>query len=348
MDNGLNLVNAQGTTAHIKRSGAKTGAFAAFSAPGAVAVTREARMKILVTGAGVIGCHTVRQLAEQGHDVTLVDVAPNMPAVTSIVDLSKVPLVNCDVTDIAAIENVLTSRGVERVIHTAALMTAACRADPRRGLQVNAFGTTNLLDCARRGMIDRIVLSSSNVVEAPSTSVYALSKYLSEQVTKMYRQSYGVKAVSLRYAAVFGAWNGPPTSIPARLMRMMVDAAVQKKPAVIEDPLFIWKGVDSFVDARDCAAANVAAALADNPVTAVYDVAPAKGLAFEEIVSAIHSRFPDFNVDYRVTTDKGFAGYPVKDQVQVDNEAAKREIGFTPRFSIRDTVDETARFAPQA
>ena len=58
---------------------------------------------------------------------------------------------NCDVTDAAAIESLLTSRRIERVIHTAALMTAACRADPRRGLQVNVFGTTNLLDCARRG-----------------------------------------------------------------------------------------------------------------------------------------------------------------------------------------------------
>ena len=62
-------------------------------------------MRILVTGAGVIGCHTARQLSEQGHDVTLVDVAPNMTAVKSIVDTEKVPLVNCDVTDNSAIEN---------------------------------------------------------------------------------------------------------------------------------------------------------------------------------------------------------------------------------------------------
>lgn len=304
-------------------------------------------MRILVTGAGVIGCHTARQLSEQGHDVTLVDVAPNMTAVKSIVDIEKVPLVNCDVTDNSAIENLLATRRVERVIHTAALMTAACRADPRRGLQVNVFGTTNLLDCARRGLIDRVVLSSSNVVETPSTSVYALSKSLSEQISGMYRRSYAVAVVSLRYAAVFGAWNGPPTSIPARLMRLMVDAALQRRPAVIEDPMLIWRGVNSFVDARDCAAANVAAALAENPVTGVYDVAPAQGLAFDEIVAAIQSRFPDFKVDYRVTTETGFAGYPVRDKVSVDSATAKREINFSPRFSIVDTVDETARFAPQ-
>jgi UDP-glucose 4-epimerase len=130
-------------------------------------------------------------------------------------------------------------------------------------------------------------------------------------------------------------------------MRLMVDAALQRRPAVIEDPMLIWRGVDSFVDARDCAAANVAAALAENPVTGVYDVAPAQGLAFDEIVAAIQSRFPDFKVDYRVTTETGFAGYPVRDKVSVDSATAKREINFSPRFSIVDTVDETARFAPQ-
>jgi UDP-glucose 4-epimerase len=304
-------------------------------------------MRILVTGAGVIGCHTARLLAEQGHDAVLVDVAPNLQAVSSIIDTDAVPLERVDVTDPVAIDGLIGARGIQRVIHTAALMTAACRADPRRGLQVNVLGTVNLLDCARRSLIDRVVLSSSNVVEAPSTSVYALSKSMAEQATAMYRRSYNVAAVSLRYAAVFGAWSGPPTSIPTRLMRMLVESAVRRQTAVIEDPLFIWRGVDSFVDARDCAAANAAAVLAESPVTGVYDVAPAQGLAFDEIVSAIRQRYPDFTIDYRVKAETGFAGYPVKDAVAVDSATAAREIGFSPRFSIGDTVDETARFVAQ-
>lgn len=305
-------------------------------------------MRILVTGAGVIGCHTARLLSEQGHDVIVADVAPNMQAVGSILDTDAVPLEKIDVIDPAAIDGILSARKIERAIHTAALMTAACRADPRRGLQVNVFGTVNLLDCARRGLIDRVVLSSSNVVEAPSTSVYALSKSMAEQATAMYRRSYNVTAVSLRYAAVFGAWSGPPTSIPARLMRTLVESAVRKETAVIEDPMFVWRGVDSFVDARDCAAANVAAVLADKPVTGVYDVAPARGLAFEEIVSAIRQRYPDFSIDYRVKAETGFAGYPVKDSVAIDSATAAREIGFSPRFSIGDTVEETARFVARS
>jgi nucleoside-diphosphate-sugar epimerase len=305
-------------------------------------------MRILVTGAGIIGAHTARVLHAAGHDVRLLDVAPNLTAVRSIVDLDAIPLLKADVTDSDALQALLQSNRIERVVHTAALMTAACRADPRLGLHVNVFGTTTVLDCARRGLVDRVVLSSSNVVEAPSTSVYALSKMLSEQVTNMYRDSYGVKALSLRYGAVFGTWSGAATSLPARLMRVLVEAAVAGKPAVINDPLLTWQGVDSFVDARDCAEANAAAVLAEAPVTAIYDIAPGKGLAFDEIVAAIKERFPKFEVDHQVKTQTGFAGYPVKHAVTVDNGPAAKELGFTPRYSIGATVDEAIRFISSA
>jgi nucleoside-diphosphate-sugar epimerase len=301
-------------------------------------------MNILVTGAGVIGCHTARLLHERGHAVVLLDVAPNLPAVESIVDTRAVPICNADVTDMAAVEALLKERRIECVVHTAALMTAACQANPHRGIQVNVMGTTAILDCARRGLISRVVQSSSNVAEAPATSVYSLTKMVSERVSTMYRTSYGVRVVSLRYGAVFGAWNGPATSLPARLLRLLVDAAVKRQIAVIDDPLLLWRGVDSFVDARDCAAANVAAVLADNPATGVYDVAPAKGLAFDEIIDAVHQRYPDFKTDFRATTETGFAGYPMKSAVSVDAETTEKEIGFKTRYAIGDTVEEAARF----
>lgn len=302
-------------------------------------------MNVLVTGAGVIGCHTARLLHEQGHSAVLLDVAPNMEAVASIIEPQAISIAKLDVTDSEALEALVKEKSIEHVIHTAALMTAACRQNPYRGINVNVMGTTAILDLARRGLVSRVVHSSSNVVDALETSVYALSKCLSERVARMYRASYGVETVSLRYAAVLGAWKGPPTSIPARLLRLLVDAAVQHRTAVIDDAMLIWQGVDSFVDSRDCAAANVAAVVAEKPVTAVYDVAPPKGLAFGDIIAAIKQRYPNFKTDFQVTTEKGFAGYPVKTEIKIDTSTAQREIGFTAQYSIGDTIEEAARFA---
>jgi nucleoside-diphosphate-sugar epimerase len=59
----------------------------------------EVAMRILVTGAGIIGSHTARILRERGHDVRLVDIAPNLTAVGSLLDLKEIPLLKADVTD---------------------------------------------------------------------------------------------------------------------------------------------------------------------------------------------------------------------------------------------------------
>ena len=187
-----------------------------------------------------------------------------------------------------------------------------------------------------------MVLSSSNVVDAPSTSVYALSKMLSEQVSNMYRASYGVKTVSLRYGAVFGIWKGAATSLPARLIRLLVEAAVAGKPAVIDDPLLIWQGVDSFVDARDCAEANVAAVLAENPVTAIYDIALSHGLAFDEIAAGRQKCFPS-STHYQVKL-KPVCRISRQTSGQGRQRPSRERARLQPRYSIGATVDEAIRF----
>ena len=41
-------------------------------------------MNVLITGAGLAGCHSARALAERGHQVMLFDVAPNVEYVRSV------------------------------------------------------------------------------------------------------------------------------------------------------------------------------------------------------------------------------------------------------------------------
>ena len=75
-------------------------------------------MRILVTGgAGYIGSQTARRLVAAGHEVTIVD------------DLGRghrgavgdLPLVVGDVRDRALVGSILAGRGIEAVIHFAAL-----------------------------------------------------------------------------------------------------------------------------------------------------------------------------------------------------------------------------------
>ena len=90
-------------------------------------------------------------------------------------------------------------------------------------------------------------------------SIYAATKVTAEHLGLLYRDLYGVSTVSLRYAAVISAWSGPGTSVPGRVLFTLVAAAQIGETAVISDHFMVWRGGDEFIDARDCAYANVAA-----------------------------------------------------------------------------------------
>ena len=69
----------------------------------------------------------------------------------------------------------------------------------------------------------------------------------------------------LRYAAVLGNWAGPNNSIPGRLIRAVGAAKKNGGRLLIDDNTLVWNGGEEFIDARDCAYANVAALQAASP-----------------------------------------------------------------------------------
>jgi len=235
----------------------------------------------LITGAGVIGCHTARLLAARGGRVLLLDLSPARDAINTIVKDPLVSVVQCDVTDFHALRELVSTRQVTEIVHTAALLSTAIRKDILAGVRVNVMGATNVLEVARQLGVERVVLASSTIVGYPAfgdlkgeffpedfplksvanrpDSIYAATKVTVEHLGLLYRDLYGVSTVSLRYAAVISAWSGPGTSVPGRVLSMLVAAARTGEAAVISDPFMVWLGSDEFIDARDCAYANVAA-----------------------------------------------------------------------------------------
>lgn len=197
-------------------------------------------MTTLVTGAGVIGCHTARLLAQRGESVLLADVAPALAAIATIVDDPRVRIEVADVTDFARLTRLVESHGVRRIVHTAALLSTAIRQDPVKGVEVNVMGTAHLLEIARLHRLERVVIASSTTVGYPvfgdfegdslpedfslksirhrPGSIYVATKVAAEHLALLYRDLYGVNTVSLRYAAVISAWSGPGTSVPARVL----------------------------------------------------------------------------------------------------------------------------------
>lgn len=179
------------------------------------------RRRVLVTGgAGFIGSHLTEALLELDADVTVFDdlsggAAANLPTATNL------KLIHGSVLDEAAVANAVA--GVDTIFHLAARVSVPQSVtDPKAYHDVNATGTVNVLEAARKGGVRRLVYSASssaygNALELPKVetmaerpqSPYAAAKLVGEQYVRAYASCYDLDAISLRYFNIFGPRQNP-------------------------------------------------------------------------------------------------------------------------------------------
>lgn len=312
-------------------------------------------MTTLITGGGSIGLETARLLRARGERVVIADVRP----ITMDNRDRELILETCDIVDGAALDRIITTHGITAIVHTAALLSTAIRANPPRGVLVNTVGTANILEAARTHRLRRVVIASSTtvayttfsthaatpieedfplqIVSQRPASIYAATKIASEHLSLLYSDLYGVDVIVLRYAAVLSG-GAAITSVPGRLLSTLLAAASDGAPATIDDPFLVWAGKEEFVDARDCAFANVCALDATDAASRVYNVATGAWYSFDEFCAAVRELHPNLKVDLKVTATGGFAGFPHLRPAPSSVEAAERELGFEARFNLPDTI----------
>ncbi len=177
--------------------------------------------RVLVTGgAGFIGSHVAEAYLEAGWEVTVLDDLStgrreNVPRDASFV--------KADVGSDEA-RRLLATGGFEVLNHHAAQMDVRVSvSDPIFDARVNLLGLINLLEGAREGGVRRVVFASSGGViydeNAPlphreqgaklPVSPYGVSKLGSEYYLAAYARLYGIEAISLRYANVYGPRQNP-------------------------------------------------------------------------------------------------------------------------------------------
>lgn len=311
-------------------------------------------MTTLVTGAGLIGTAIAERLTARGTSVLLLDL--HRPATLP----EGVAFVPADITDAAALDRIIGEHGVRDVVHTAALLSTALRANPARGLEVNLLGTTNLLEACRAHGLRRAVLVSSTTVlyagfstlgPAPIPedaalhlisqrpgSLYAISKLAGEQLGLLYRDHYGVETISLRYAAVIGGQGEAPTSVPGRLFSTLVKAAHEKRGIRLDDPLLVWAGREEFVDVRDCARAALCALDAAAPRLGVYNITHPMQWTLEEVIAAVAKTHGPLRVSHDHTVRTGFAGFPHPRPAGSSTAAARDELSFSAQHDLHDSL----------
>jgi UDP-glucuronate 4-epimerase len=190
--------------------------------------------RVLITGAlGAIGAWTMRSLLARGHEVVALDLGGSEHRLAIALDDEQreaVIRVQADITDLAALEQVLDDHAITNVIHLAALQVPFVREKPVLGAQVNVTGTTNVLEAVRRRAerIGPLVYASSIAVYGPGGTLaaddvpgtlYGVYKRANEGTAQRYFEDYGVSSIGLRPHTVFGpARDQGVTSAPTAAM----------------------------------------------------------------------------------------------------------------------------------
>lgn len=313
-------------------------------------------MTTLITGAGLIGCQTAAMLAARGDRVVLLDLHPPSAVIASAPYLDQVTFVSGDISDRAAMLNLLKQHEIEAVVHTAAALSMAIRQTPTLAADVNLGGTVNLLEAARACGLRRFVLASSTTLYYPSFrrpqagpvaedfafhavserpgSLYAASKLAAEFFTQHYADQFGLSVAILRYSAVLGLWAGPNNSVPGRLLATLLGRGAVNGRVSVTDPLLMWSGGDDFIDARDVAAANVAALDATALPSRVYTIGSGLLASFDDFVAASHQVRPSLIFDEVALPGTGFAGFPHQRTQAFDVRCAKEELGFSTQHDL--------------
>ncbi len=251
-------------------------------------------MKVLITGgAGFIGSHLAEQLRSAGDEPVALDNLSsgrreNLPP--------DVKLIEADVLDEELFRVVADGR-FDAIVHLAGqTMVNASLADPIFDARQNILGTLQVLEAARRGGVRRIVFASTAasygdvpeselpILETRSLaplSFYGLSKVAAERYLAMYRATFGLDYVVLRFANVYGerqgeGGEGGVISIFARAIAAGEDIAVFGDGGQTRD----------FVYAGDIAAGIRAALLTASPNTA-YNLSTAAQTSLREIINIL-------------------------------------------------------------
>jgi len=310
-------------------------------------------MTWLVTGgAGYIGSHVVRALADEGMSaVVLDDLSTGHPDFVP----AGVPFVRGSILDEALLLATFAEHEVTGVIHVAGFKYAGVSVQqPLHTYQQNVTGTATLLSAMEARGIDRIVFSSSAAVygtpptdlvteDTPKSpqSPYGESKLIGEWLLADQAVARGLRHTSLRYFNVVGSGDpGLYDSSPHNLFPLVFTALVEGRTPRINGndyPTPDGTNVRDYIHVSDLALSHVAAARrldAGEPLEAAYNLGSGSGSSVGEIMVAVAEAT---GIPFTPEIGPRRPGDPAR--IVAAGDLAARDLGWQMRHSLRDMVE---------
>jgi UDP-glucose 4-epimerase len=299
-------------------------------------------------GAGFIGSHVAEALLARGHRVLIVDDLSsgrkeNVPAGAEFHELDiRSP-------DAAAL---MREAGVEVLFHHAAQMDVRRSvADPVHDASVNVVGTLNLLEAGRRAALKQVIFASTGGAmygeqtafpadeehPAQPLSPYGVAKLAVERYLYFYHREYGLDAIALRYANVYGPRQNPHGE--AGVVAIFLDRLLADREAVINGDGLQTR---DYAYVADVVAANVAAL--GRPGFGIYNVGTGRETTVVELYGLLAAALGVTRPPTHGPAKPGEQRRSV-----ISSELVGRELGVRVGTTLEDGLKKTAAwFAARA
>ncbi|WP_432736176.1 UDP-glucose 4-epimerase GalE [Maridesulfovibrio sp. FT414] len=321
-------------------------------------MTLNGKLSLLVCGgAGYIGSHMARMIAEAGHEVTIFD---NLSTGHKEA-LKWGRFIQGDLRNPADLDAAFKGTHYDAVFHFSALIVVSESVEkPFDYYENNVTGTLNLLQTMHKHGVKRFVFSSTAAVYGDPVmdiitethplsplNPYGRSKLFVEEILEDYATAYGMDSVRFRYFNAAGAHpdgtigeaHNPETHLIPNILLSSIDKGRRLKIFGSDYPTPDGTCVRDYVHILDLCSAHLAAVvyMAQNPGSHCFNLGNGQGFSILEVLKAAGDV-----IGHRIEFDFEPARAGDSPRLVADSSKALAELKWKPRYTDLREIIETA------
>lgn len=313
---------------------------------------------ILVTGgAGFIGSNLIEKLLEFGANVTCLDnfSTGRIENLINVRENRKFTLVEGDIRDLDTCQKACNT--IDFVLHQAALGSVPRSInDPITSNDVNVGGFLNMLVASRDHGVKRFVYAASSSTYGDSEALpkiedrigkplspYAITKYVNELYADVFKKTYDLDTVGLRYFNVFGRKQSPNGAYAAVIPKFVTQLMNHESPVINGNGEYSR----DFTYIDNVILMNILALTSENKeaLNEVYNTAFGERTTLNDLVKYLKEFLSEFDpqiADVEIIYGENRKGDIPHSLASI--EKGKKLLNYSPQFSMRQGLKEAVKW----